>query len=116
MTLFEHIKDQVTTRDAAERYGLQVSRHGMCKCPFHDDKNPSMKVDRRFHCFGCQADGDVISFVSRLFDLSAKEAALQLVKDFGIHIDGKAYDAKAHRHRTITSAEVLAVFVYHNYL
>lgn len=108
MTLFEHIKDQVTTRDAAERYGLQVSRHGMCKCPFHDDKNPSMKVDRRFHCFGCQADGDVISFVSRLFDLSAKEAALQLVKDFGIHIDGKAYDAKAHRHRTITSAEVFA--------
>ena len=24
----------------------------MCVCPFHDDKNPSMKVDRRFHCFG----------------------------------------------------------------
>ena len=29
----------------------------MACCPFHDDKHPSMKVDRRFHCFGCQADG-----------------------------------------------------------
>ena len=34
----------------------------MACCPFHDDKNPSMKVDQRFHCFGCGADGDVIDF------------------------------------------------------
>ena len=33
-----------------------------------------MKVDRRFHCFGCQADGDVIDFTARLFGLSGKEA------------------------------------------
>ena len=45
----------------------------MCVCPFHDDKNPSMKVDRRFHCFGCQADGDVIDFVSRLENVSPKK-------------------------------------------
>ena len=31
---------------------------GMACCPFHDDKNPSMKVDQRFHCFGCGADGE----------------------------------------------------------
>ena len=43
-----------------------------------------MKVDERFHCFGCQADGDVISFASRLFDLSPREAALKLASDFGI--------------------------------
>ena len=43
-----------------------------------------MKVDERFHCFGCQADGDVISFASRLFDLSPREAALKLAADFGI--------------------------------
>ena len=50
----------------------------MACCPFHDDKHPSMKVDRRFHCFACQADGDVIDFTSRLFGLSSKEAALKL--------------------------------------
>lgn len=44
----------------------------MACCPFHDDKHPSMKVDRRFHCFGCQADGDVIDFTARLFGLNKK--------------------------------------------
>ena len=66
MNVFEAVKQSVTTRQAAEHYGVRVGRNGMCVCPFHADKNPSMKVDRRFHCFGCQADGDVIDFVSRL--------------------------------------------------
>ena len=63
MNVFEAVKQSVTTWQAAEHYGIRVGRNGMCVCPFHDDKNPSMKVDRRFHCFGCQADGDVIDFV-----------------------------------------------------
>ena len=75
MNVFEAVKQSVTTRQAAEHYGVRVGRNGMCVCPFHDDKNPSMKVDRRFHCFGCQADGDVIDFVSRLEAVSPKEAA-----------------------------------------
>ena len=63
----------------------------MACCPFHDDKHPSMKVDRRFHCFGCQADGDVIDFTARLFGLNKKEAALKLAEDFSV-----SYDAKGH--------------------
>ena len=53
MNVFEAVKQNLTTRQAAEMYGIQVSRHGMTVCPFHNDKNPSMKVDRRFHCFAC---------------------------------------------------------------
>ena len=60
MNIFEAVKQSVTTRQAAESYGIRVNKNGMAVCPFHRDKNPSMKVDRRFHCFGCQADGDVI--------------------------------------------------------
>lgn len=74
--IFEAVKESVTTRQAAEYYGVQVGRNGMACCPFHDDKHPSMKIDHRFHCFGCQADGDVIDFTARLFSLSSKEAAL----------------------------------------
>ena len=48
-----------------------------------------MKVDRRFHCFGCQADGDVIDFVSRLENVSPREAALMLAKDFSISYEDK---------------------------
>lgn len=84
INVFEAVKQAVTTREAAEFYGIKVNRSGMAVCPFHDDKNPSMKVDKRFHCFGCGADGDVIDFVSRLFDLDKTKAALKLAADFGV--------------------------------
>ena len=84
MHLFEAVKQSVTTRQAAERYGLNVNRNGMAVCPFHRDRHPSMKVDRRYYCFGCGATGDVIDFVSLLHGMSAKEAALMLARDFSI--------------------------------
>lgn len=64
MNIFEVVKQTVTTRQAAEMYGIRVSRNGMAVCPFHNDRNPSMKVDNRFHCFACQADGDPCSVSS----------------------------------------------------
>ena len=88
--VFEAVKQSVSTREAAEFYGIKVSRTGMACCPFHDDKNPSMKVDQRFHCFGCGADGDVIDFTAKLFDLSPKEAAEKLAQDFGLIYDSQA--------------------------
>lgn len=89
MNLFEAVKQNVTTRQAAERYGIRIRRNGMAVCPFHNDKNPSMKLDRRFHCFGCQADGDAVDFVSRLFGLPSKEAAMKIADDFGISYDSR---------------------------
>ena len=84
MNLFEAVKDAITTRNAAETYGIKINRSGMACCPFHSDRVPSMKVDKRFHCFGCQEDGDVINFTAKLFNLSPKEAAEKLASDFGI--------------------------------
>ena len=43
-----------------------------------------MKLDERFHCFGCGADGDVIDFAARLFRVPLREAAERLAADFGI--------------------------------
>lgn len=43
-----------------------------------------MKVDSRFHCFGCGADGDVIDFTAKLFQLSLLQAAEKLAADFGL--------------------------------
>ena len=43
-----------------------------------------MKVDSRFHCFGCGADGDVIDFTAKLFQLSLRQAAEKLAADFGL--------------------------------
>ena len=88
--VFEAVKQSVSTRDAAAFYGIEVKRNGMACCPFHDDKNPSMKVDQRFHCFGCGEDGDVIDFTAKLFVLSPKEAAEKLAQDFGLIYDSQA--------------------------
>ena len=84
MSIYQRIKQTVTTRQAAERYGLSVNQSGMVRCPFHEDHNPSMKVDDRFYCFGCHASGDVIDFTARLFGISLKDAAKKLSEDFGI--------------------------------
>ena len=87
MNMFQEIKDAVSAREAASFYGLKISRNGMCCCPFHDDSHPSMKLDSRFHCFGCQADGDVIDLVQKLFGLSSVEAARKLIDDFRLNIN-----------------------------
>ena len=57
----------------------------MCRCPFHSDKTPSMKLNETYYyCFGCHLVGDVIDFTGRLFSLSPLEAAQKLASDFGI--------------------------------
>jgi len=88
MTLFELVKQNICVPDAAEHYELQVNRNGMCHCPFHEDRHPSMKLNKRyFYCFGCGATGDVIDLVARLFGLNSYEAAQKLAQDFGIDPD-----------------------------
>lgn len=87
MNVFETVKQNVTTRQVAEMYGIKVNRTGIAICPFHNDRNPSMKVDRCFHCFVCQADGDVVDFMATLYGLSTKEAAMKIADDFGVHYD-----------------------------
>ena len=85
MNQFESVKAAVNLRQAAEHYGLTVSRNGMTCCPFHKDQHPSMKLNEDyFFCFGCGASGDVIDFASRLFGLSPYAATQKLETDFGI--------------------------------
>ena len=89
--VFETVKQSVTVREAAERYGIEVKRGGMACCSFHDDKNPSMKLNEEyFYCFGCGATGDVIDLTARLYNLSPKEAAEKLAQDFGLIYDSQA--------------------------
>lgn len=85
MTLFEQAKASVTPMQAARRYGYYVERGGMIRCPFHDDRSPSMKLyDDHYYCFGCQVSGDVIDFTAKVFCITQSEAAKKLAADFGI--------------------------------
>ena len=90
-SVFEAVKQSITVREAAQMYGIEVNRSGMACCPFHDDKNPSMKLNEEyFYCFGCGTTGDVIDFTARLYNLSPKEAAEKLAQDFGLTYDSQA--------------------------
>ena len=84
MSLFDTVQASVTARQAFEHYGISVNRNGMCCCPFHNDRHPSMKVDDRYYCFGCGEKGDTVDFVSKYFGLGPKDAALKICTDFGI--------------------------------
>ncbi|ENZ47873.1 hypothetical protein HMPREF1085_04045 [Enterocloster bolteae 90A9] len=90
-SVFETVKQSITVREAAQMYGIEINRSGMACCPFHDDKNPSMKLNEEyFYCFGCGATGDVIDFTARLYNLPPKEAAEKLAQDFGLAYDSQA--------------------------
>lgn len=85
MDIFASVKARVGVREAAERYGVRVNGRGMARCPFHDDRRPSLLVDGgHFHCFACGAHGDCIDFAARLFRLTPLEAARKLAADFGV--------------------------------
>ena len=121
MSIFETVKETISVRQAAECYGLKLSRNNMVCCPFHNDRHPSLKLNEDyFFCFGCGAKGDVIDFVARLFDLSNYEAAQKLVTDF--RLDPKPPNAAAmvkpkHPHiRQFRKDEMLCFRVLTDYL
>ncbi|MBE6861482.1 MAG: DNA primase [Ruminococcus sp.] len=88
MSTFENIKDVVSVKQVAEYYGINVNRSNMYRCPFHDDKTPSMKIyDKNYHCFGCGAHGDVIDLTANIFGTSQLEAARRINEDFCLGLD-----------------------------
>ena len=87
MNVFEAVKSNVTASDAATMIGLKPNRSKMICCPFHGDKHPSMKIDKRYYCFGCGARGDAIDFVANYYGIGLKAAAERIADEFGISYD-----------------------------
>ena len=88
---FKMIADMVSVRDYAENIGFDITKNGMIKCPFHNDINPSMKVDKRYHCFGCGADGNVINFVAELNEISNFDAAKKIMDEYELGFENNNY-------------------------
>ena len=108
MRIFEIVKENIKLREAAELYGVDVSRYGKALCPFHNDRHPSLFVaDDHYHCFACGAHGDVIDFVGRLFQLSPYDAARKLMADFHLDPDKPPNAAALRTKRIRTEAQQL---------
>lgn len=75
----EEIKETITMSEVLSRYGVAVNRSGMCSCPFHKDRKPSMKVYKDgFKCFSCNRGGDIFKFVQEYENCSFKDAFISL--------------------------------------
>ncbi len=89
MNLFDAVKENVSPRQVADYYGIDV-RNDMISCLFHAERTPSMKLyDDHIYCFGCGKHGDVTDMVGELFGISPKEAAEKIAHDFGISYDNQ---------------------------
>ena len=93
------LKSVVNIEDLIGEY-VKLERAGSrlrALCPFHSEKTPSFYVNPDsglFHCFGCKASGDVISFVQRIENLDFGEAVKFLAEKYNIPLKytNEAYD------------------------
>lgn len=91
--LIDAIKDRVSITDMLDELKIKKRRSGgnryVVICPFHDEKTPSCMIyaeDDRFHCFGCQADGDAIDFYQQYSDIEFDEALARLCDRLQIQV------------------------------
>ncbi len=122
-------EDVVRVREAADIVAV-VSAHTQLKrvgrswsglCPFHGEKSPSFSVNQEkgvFYCFGCQAKGDVITFVRDIDHLDFQTAVEQLAAKFSIPLRYTDHNEGARREARSKLREALeaAVDWYHQRL
>ena len=85
------IRARVDVVDFVGRYVQlkQAGRNHKGLCPFHDEKTPSFNVssDKQiFHCFGCQAGGDVVGFLMKHENLTFPEAVRTIARECGVEV------------------------------
>jgi hypothetical protein len=95
------LKRDVSVERLAEARGVKLKRHGADlhgRCPFHDDRTPSLVVSPKknlWHCLGaCQAGGSAIDWVMRAEGVSFRHAVELLRKDFPSLVAGEPRPAK----------------------
>ncbi|MDW8397320.1 MAG: DNA primase [Acetobacteraceae bacterium] len=80
---------------------LRSGRNWKACCPFHSEKSPSFHVyDDHYHCFGCGAHGDAITFVMQTEGASFLEAVERLAAEAGLEVPKpSAREAERERER-----------------
>ncbi|MGH2855684.1 MAG: CHC2 zinc finger domain-containing protein, partial [Solirubrobacteraceae bacterium] len=71
-------------------------------CPFHDERSPSFGIDptrKVYYCFGCQAKGDVFTFVQESEGVDFKGALELLADRCGVELEREAEDPREAEHR-----------------
>src|ERR1043165_5645384 len=89
----DEIRARIDFVALVQRPGVELKKSGRSLkgcCPFHGEKTPSFYVypeDKQFHCFGCQAHGDVFTFVQRLMGKTFGDTVTDLAKEVGVDLE-----------------------------
>ena len=120
-----HVRDRSPIDEVIADYVQLKSAGGGQKkglCPFHDEKSPSFHVTPSkgfFHCFGCQASGDVIAFLMKIDHLSFTETIERLADRIGYQLryeQGNFTPAPAGNRSRLIAANALAAKFYQDQL
>ncbi|WGL51101.1 DNA primase [Nocardioides sp. BP30] len=101
----QEVREKARIDDVVSQYvTLRNAGGGSMKglCPFHDEKSPSFQVTparQMFYCFGCQAGGDVISFVMKIDGLGFTETVERLAEKYGVPLEHEEGDGREDRPR-----------------
>lgn len=103
------IKERIDLVELLREEGHDVRRLGanqVVRCPFHEEKTPSCKVEpRRFHCFGCGANGDVIDYWERSRQIRRSEAIAEVARKVGLAPDLHGFTRPATRPKPTPAPE-----------
>ncbi len=120
-----YVRDHSAIDDVVGEYVQLKSAGGGQKkglCPFHDEKSPSFHVTPSkgfYHCFGCQAGGDVIAFVMKMDHLSFTETVEKLAEKLGYQLTydtSSGTSAPTGRRSRIVAANLAAANFYREQL
>ncbi|TRX03623.1 DNA primase [Candidatus Methylobacter oryzae] len=84
----------------------------VARCPFHAEKTPSFSVNRKkqfFHCFGCGASGNAISFLMEFSHLDFVEAVEDLAAFVGIDVPRESVEYQSSKQKKEDSSELYAL-------
>ena len=99
----------------------RVGSNHMGLCPFHTEKTPSFSVDAAkgfYHCFGCKASGDAITFLRETEHLDFTDAVEQLAAAANIELtyDDPGVQQANRRRKELMSLLEQAARYYHEHL
>lgn len=114
----EDLKTRVSLKDVIGKK-VKLTRRGkewIGLCPFHKEKTPSFKVREdqdTYHCFGCGAHGNAITFVMKDYGLTFPEAIKYLAESIGMELPKESAESKElteKRNQTLEIIEQTTLF------